>query len=65
MERYFNEVRYFEDGKQKRISENIPKWTARPFKEFAGVKGFKIHEDFKNGSLEYCRFVLQKTYVRK
>ena len=49
-----------EDGKQKRISENIPKWIARPFKEFAGVKGSKIHEDLKNGSLEYRRFVLQK-----
>ena len=46
--------------KQKRISENIPRWLAKPFKEFAGVKGSKIHVDLKNGSLVYHRFVLQK-----
>ncbi len=49
-----------EDVKQKRISDNVPKWITKPFKEFAGVKGSKIHEDLKNGSLEYRRFVLQK-----
>ena len=49
-----------EDIKQKRISDNIPKWIAKPFKEFAGVKGSRIHEDLKNGSLVYRRFVLQK-----
>ena len=47
--------------KQQRISENIPKWFIKAFKEFAGVKGSKIHEDLKNSSLVYYRFILQKT----
>ena len=49
-----------ENVKQKRISDNIPKWLSKPFKEFAGVKGSKIHHDLENGSLVYRRFVLQK-----
>jgi ubiquinone/menaquinone biosynthesis C-methylase UbiE len=56
-----NAIEMEETVKQKRISDNIPKWLAKPFKEFAGVKGSKIHEDLKNGSLLYHRFVLQKT----
>ena len=55
-----NAIKLEEDVKQKRISANIPKWIAKPFKEFAGVKGSRIHEDLKNGSLVYRRFVLQK-----
>jgi len=51
--------------KQKRISENIPKWFAKPFREFAGVKGSKIYEDLKSCSLVYHRFVLQKTTCRQ
>lgn len=47
--------------KQQRISENIPKWLIKPFREFAGVKGSKIHEDLKACLLVYHRFVLQKT----
>ena len=50
-----------ESIKQQRISENIPKWFRKVFKEFAGVKGSKIHQDLKNSSLVYYRFVLQKT----
>lgn len=51
-----------EEGvKQKRISDGIPKWFAKTFKEFAGVKGSKIHTDLQNGSLIYYRFVLQKS----
>jgi ubiquinone/menaquinone biosynthesis C-methylase UbiE len=55
-----NAIESEEDTKQKRISDNIPKWIAKPFKEFAGVRGSRIHEDLKNGSLVYRRFVLQK-----
>ncbi len=51
--------------KQKRISDGIPKWLSKPFKEFAGVKGSKIHKDLKASSLVYHRFVLQKTCSRK
>src|SRR5258706_676497 len=49
-----------ETVKQKRISDNIPKWLVKSFREFAGVKGSKIHQDLKNCSLVYHRFVLQK-----
>ncbi|MEO6220976.1 MAG: hypothetical protein ABIO81_11145 [Ginsengibacter sp.] len=56
-----NAIEFEEAVKQKRISDNIPKWIAKAFKEFAGVKGSKIHEDLKNGSLIYHRFVLQKS----
>ena len=56
-----NAIELEETVKQKRISDNIPKWLAKPFKEFAGVKGSKIHKDLKNCSLVYHRFVLQKT----
>lgn len=55
-----NAIELEENVKQKRISDTIPKWLAKPFKEFAAVKGSKIHEDLKNGSLIYHRFVLQK-----
>lgn len=57
-----NAIELEEEVKQKRISANIPKWMAKPFKEFAGVKGSRIHEDLKNGSLVYRRFVLQKHF---
>jgi ubiquinone/menaquinone biosynthesis C-methylase UbiE len=49
-----------ESIKQKRILGNIPRWLSKPFKEFAGVKGSKIHEDLNSRSLVYHRFVLQK-----
>ena len=48
--------------KLQRISKNIPKWLMKAFKEFAGVKGSKIHEDLKSGSLVYHRFALQKSF---
>ena len=48
--------------KQQRISEHIPRWLAKPFKEFAGVKGSKVYEDLKSRSLVYYRFVLQKMF---
>jgi ubiquinone/menaquinone biosynthesis C-methylase UbiE len=57
-----NAIELEEYVKQKRISDNIPNWIAKPFKEFAGVKGSMIHEDLKNGSLVYRRFVLQKHF---
>ena len=59
-ENVINAIELEETAKQKRISDNIPKWFAKAFKEFAGVKGSKIHKDLKNCSLVYHRFVLQK-----
>ncbi|HUS01189.1 MAG TPA: class I SAM-dependent methyltransferase [Chitinophagaceae bacterium] len=58
-------IEHEENMKQKRISENIPKWLLKAFKEFAGVKGSQIHMDLKNGSLVYHRFILQKDYSNK
>ncbi len=55
-----NAIESEETIKQRRISNHIPKWLAKPFKEFAGVKGSKIHEDLKACLLVYHRFVLQK-----
>lgn len=57
-----NAIELEETVKQKRISDNIPRWLTKPFKEFAGVKGSKIHEDLKSGSLIYYRFMLQKSH---
>jgi ubiquinone/menaquinone biosynthesis C-methylase UbiE len=46
--------------KQERIAKGIPKWFQKAFKEFAGVKGSKIHEDLKSNALIYHRFVMRK-----
>jgi ubiquinone/menaquinone biosynthesis C-methylase UbiE len=62
-ENVVNAIELEDTEKQKRISDNIPKWLAKPFREFAGVKDSKIHRDLKNCSLVYHRFVLQKTAI--
>jgi ubiquinone/menaquinone biosynthesis C-methylase UbiE len=49
-----------EEIKKTRIEKLIPKRFHRVFKEFAGVKGSKIHQDLKTGALVYHRFVLRK-----
>lgn len=46
--------------KQKRITENVPAWLQKTFKEFAGVVGSKAHKDLLSGALVYYRFVLQR-----
>lgn len=55
-----NAIELEEDVKLQRIADGIPKWLSKPFKEFAGVKGSKIHRDLKDSSLVYYRFVLRK-----
>ncbi len=45
--------------KQKRIEQHVPKWFQNMFREFAGVKGSKIHEDLSSRTLIYYRFVLK------
>jgi len=42
------------------IKKFVPQKFQKIFKEFAGVKGSKIHEDLRSGILVYHRFVLQK-----
>lgn len=59
-----NAIELEEEVKQKRISDSIPKWLIKAFKEFAGVKGSKIHKDLQEGSLVYHRFVLQKSILK-
>jgi len=49
-----------EPGKNERIKKNIPNWFQKTFKEFAGVKGSKIHTDLRDGILVYYRFVMRK-----
>jgi ubiquinone/menaquinone biosynthesis C-methylase UbiE len=61
-ENVINAIEYEENIKQKRISDNIPKWFTKAFKEFAGVRGSQIYQDLKNSSLVYHRFVLQKHF---
>ena len=60
-----NAIELEETVKQKRISDNIPKWITKPFKEFAGVKGSKIHEDLKNRFINILPFYFTKTHSRK
>ncbi len=50
-----------ETFKLMRIQKFIPKKFQKVFKEFAGVKGSKIHEGLKSGTLIYHRFVLRKS----
>lgn len=35
-------------------------WLLKPFQEFAGVKGSKIHSGFQSGTMIYLHYVLQK-----
>lgn len=35
-------------------------WLLKPFQEFAGVKGSKIHSGFQIGTMIYLHYVLQK-----
>jgi ubiquinone/menaquinone biosynthesis C-methylase UbiE len=53
-------IEYEEPSKEERIKKNIPKWLQQTFREFAGVKGSKIHRDLCEGSLVYYRFILKK-----
>ena len=42
------------------IRESTHKLLSRLFRQFAGVKGSKIYEGFRTGSMVYLSFVLQK-----
>ena len=35
-------------------------WLLKPFQEFAGVRGSKIHSGFQSGTMIYLHYVLQK-----
>jgi ubiquinone/menaquinone biosynthesis C-methylase UbiE len=35
-------------------------WLLKPFQEFAGLKGTKIHSGFQSGTMIYLHYVLQK-----
>ena len=50
------------DRKREQISRNAqwPKFLARPFEDFAGVKGTRVYESLKAGDVEYLRCAVQK-----
>ena len=42
------------------IRDLFRKGLLKPFQEFAGVKGSKIHSGFQSGTMIYLHYVLQK-----
>lgn len=58
-----NAIEQEEPAKNDRINKNVPRWLQKTFKEFAGVRGSKIHTDLRDGILVYYRFVLRKNCI--
>jgi ubiquinone/menaquinone biosynthesis C-methylase UbiE len=48
------------ERKQKLIGRNIHGWLTRIFQQFAGVKGSKVYDCFRDGSFVYKSYVLRK-----
>ena len=48
------------DDKQARIKNGTSLAIRRSFETFAGVRGTPVYESFRNGSLEYHRYLLAK-----
>ena len=42
------------------IKEHVPRWIQPAFRDFSGVKGSKIYNGFKDGSVVYLAKVFQK-----
>ncbi len=42
------------------IQQKAPKWLRKQFHMFAATKGSPLYENFRSGTVEYLRFVLQK-----
>jgi SAM-dependent methyltransferase len=42
------------------IRQKAPKWLHKQFHVFAATKGSPLYENFRNGAVEYLRFVLRK-----
>jgi len=49
------------DERRAGIKENVPKFIRKVFESYAGVKGSKVHDSFKNGSLIYLSAIMQKS----
>jgi hypothetical protein len=49
-----------EPFKENLISTRVPKWFEKHFREFAGMVGSTMYEDFKNRRRVYKSFILQK-----
>ena len=49
-----------DESKRARIQQLIPQKWQKLFSEFAGVVGSRFYLTLKDGSRQYCRFVLQK-----
>jgi ubiquinone/menaquinone biosynthesis C-methylase UbiE len=48
------------ERKVRLIQRSVNRYLIRTFKEFAAVEGSKVFDSFKNGSLVYLRYALQK-----
>jgi SAM-dependent methyltransferase len=50
------------DSERKRalIHRKVPRLIRRQIREFAGLPGSRVYEDFRHGRAEYVRFVLRK-----
>jgi hypothetical protein len=49
------------DERRAGIKENVPKFIRKVFESYAGVKGSKVHDSFKNGTLTYWSAALHKS----
>lgn len=48
------------DRKLAVIKRLVPAFLVESFSDFAGIRGSKLHEGFRSGSLAYCSFVAVK-----
>jgi ubiquinone/menaquinone biosynthesis C-methylase UbiE len=48
------------DFKEAAIRRHAPKFLQRPFQDFAGIKGTRVHEALRNGEVVYLSCVFQK-----
>ena len=48
------------DKKLALMQGMLTAWLRKPFREFAGVKGSQVYEGFKNRSMVYYHYVLEK-----
>jgi len=51
----------YNEQKLALMQNAVTAWFRKPFREFAGVKGSQIYEGFKDGSMVYHHYVLEKT----
>ena len=50
----------YNEKKLTLMQNMLTSWLRKPFQEFAGVKGSQIYEGFKDGTMVYHNYVLEK-----